>query len=323
MDYAYENIYGREYTPDEVSEFRSAILTSFKPVRATSEAFASKYATDTALATSQISTFMPFVIRNTVPEMISSWQYMVNKGLYDFEISKNKANTSYVTTFSEYDDAYLFLNASGSFLSDFSTIVHEFGHYNEKFMSKEELKDPSGVRSYDLAETHSQAFELITLPSVKKLIDEKCKNDNLYKTYAINLIYNGAWAVLSNCAFDEFEYAIYNAKSEELTTAFVREQFNIAWAKYWGGTSPEFYQVPHFFSVPAYCISYAVSFIFSAEIWASDDPIANYLTAVEYGSYNYLSTVYTAMGLESPLAPATVDTISNAFSNYIQENIAK
>lgn len=321
MDYAYANVYSREYTPDEVSEFRDAVLTYFKPIQPTVEALYYDYNTDTEFLSSQIATTLPFIIRNSIPEMLSSWQYMMNKGLYDFEVSETKANTSYVTTFYEYNDAYMFVNTSGSFISDLPTLVHEFGHYNEKFMAKEELEDPRGVRSYDLAETHSQAFELITLPAVKKLVDEKFGIDNLYETYAVMLLDNSVWAVLSNCIFDEFEYAMYNAKPEELTVSYINSVFDTAWTKYWGGQSPYFFQVPHLFVSPAYCISYAVSLVFAAEIWASEEPVKNYLTAVEYGSYNYLSTVYTAMGLESPLAPETVEKVALAFTNYIDEYI--
>lgn len=322
MDYAYANVYSREYTPDEISEFRDAILKYFKPLKNNLQNYQYDYTASGTLLKDQVLAYLPYIIKNTIPEMLSSWNYMINKGLYDFDISAKKANTSYVTTFYEFDDAFMFVRTSGSITSDLSTLIHEFGHYNEKFMAKEELEDPNGVRSYDLAETHSQAFELITLPTVKKLIDNNYGSiENLYETYAFNLFYNSVWAVLSNCVFDEFEYNMYNADPEELTTSFIKSSFSSAWRKYWGGSVPDFYQVPHLFVSPAYCISYAVSLIFSAEIWASADPVKNYLTAVEYGSYNYLSTVYTAMGLESPLAPATVETVANAFTSYVNSNI--
>jgi len=321
MDYAYANVYSREYTPDEVSEFRNSVRKTFLPLKKSIESAYGQYSADESFFPNQIVSYLPSVIKNTIPEMLSSWNYMIDKGLYDFDISGTKANTSYVTTFYEYDDAFMFVNTKGSVLTDLSTVIHEFGHYNEKFMAKEELEDPRGVRSYDLAETHSQAFELITLPAVKKLIESNFSTENLYESYLYSLFDNSIWAVLSNCVFDEFEYNMYNADPEELTASFIKSSFSSSWRRYWGGTAPNFFQVPHLFVSPAYCISYAVSLIFSAEIWASDDPIQNYLTAVEYGSYNYLSTVYTAMGLESPLAPETVETVANAFTSYINEYI--
>ena len=321
MDYAYKNRYGREYTPEEVASFRASIKANFVSLKDKFSAASTNFTAEATLTEKNVMAFLPYIIKNTAPEMLSSWQYMVNKGLYDFAYSTKKANTSYVTTFSEYDDAYMFVNTSKSVIKDLPTFIHEFGHYNEKFMADESLEDPSGVRSYDLAETHSQAFELITLPVVEKLIKNNYTTENLYETYAFNLIYDSVWAVLSNCAFDEFEYTIYNADPETVNAQFIRSTFGTVWRKYWGGSGIEFYQVPHFFSSPAYCISYAVSLIFSAEIWASDDPIGNYLTTVKYGSYNYLSTVYTALGLESPLSDTTVKTVAEAFTTYTDTNI--
>ncbi len=321
MDYAYANVYSREYTPDEVDEFRNSVRKSFLPLKKSIESAYGQYSADESFFPNQIISYLPSVIKNTIPEMLSSWNYMIDKDLYDFDISGTKANTSYVTTFYEYDDAFMFVNTKGSVLNDLSTVIHEFGHYNEKFMAKEELEDPRGVRSYDLAETHSQAFELITLPAVKKLIESNFSTENLYESYLYSLFDNSIWAVLSNCVFDEFEYNMYNADPEELTASFIKSSFSSSWRRYWGGTAPNFYQVPHLFVSPAYCISYAVSLIFSAEIWASEEPVKNYLTAVEYGSYNYLSTVYTAMGLESPLAPETVEAVANEFNSYINEYI--
>ena len=321
MDYAYENHYGREYTPEEVASFRSSIHSNFTSLKRTLQNYVYSFTASGTLLQAQYTTYLPYIIKNTAPEMLASWQYMMEKGLYDFTISSKKANTSYVATFSEYDDAYMFIKTSGSLTADLPTFIHEFGHYNEKFMADESLEDPSGVRSYDLAETHSQAFELITLPVVEKLIKNNYTTENLYESYAFNLIYNSVWAVLSNCAFDEFEYTIYNADPETVNAQFIRSTFGTVWRKYWGGSAVEFYQVPHFFSSPAYCISYAVSLIFSAEIWASDDPIGNYLTTVKYGSYNYLSTVYTALGLESPLSDTTVKTVAEAFTTYTDTNI--
>lgn len=322
MDYAYENVRGREYSPEDVVEFRNAIKTNFLPVKNLLESLASQYTATATLSEKNVLSYLPYVIQNTCPTMISSWNYMIEKGLYDFTYSTKKANTSYVTNFNAYGDAFIFVNPSNSVIYDLKTLIHEFGHYNEVFMSDPRLADPNGVSSYDLLETHSQAFEFITLPSVKNLFNNNYSNvENLYETYLYNKFDSDVWTLLINCAFDEFEYVVYNADPEELTPSFLRNQFSRVWEYYWSGSNPDFYQVPHFFAAPAYCISYAVSLVFSAEIWASDDSINNYLTAVKYGGANHLSTVYTALGLESPLSTSTVETVANEYKEYINTYI--
>ncbi len=324
MDYAYANIYGREYTPDEVSSFRGYVRKHFKDVRDHLLTFASNSAFNadaTLRDEAKLLSLLPAIINDSVPEAIKSYNYMVDHGLYDFSYSRKKANTSYVTSFSEYGDAFMFINPTSSVLSDVSTLVHEFGHYNEHFMADPRLEDDN-LMSYDLAETHSQAFELITLDSVKKAFAKNFPdNRNLYKSYAWNLLINSVWAVMSNCIFDEFEYTVYNADPADLTEDFVESSFNISWGHYWSSGGYEFYDIPHFFSSPAYCISYSVSLVFSAEIWASENPVKNYVKAVKYGTGNTLSNVYTALNLDNPLSEEVIIDVADKILMYSYDNL--
>ena len=318
MDYAYENIYGREYTPDEVVGFRNAVKKNLATIRNRLIPHASdaSVSADQAFSAKDLTQYMPTIINNTVPKMMDSWNYMIEKELYDFNYSNKKANTSYVTTFSEYGDAFMFINPSNKVVSDFSTLIHEFGHYNEKFMADPMLA--TNGRSYDLAETHSQAFELISMPVMENVF-EGFKTDNLYESYVFNTLINGVWSMMINCAFDEFEYTVYNANPEELTSDFLKSAFNTAWGHFWTGSgSYNFYDIPHFFSSPAYCISYSVSMVFSAEIWASDDPINNYVSVVKHGSNNTLSNVCENVGLLSPLTDEAVLSVKEHLLAFIR-----
>lgn len=316
MDYAYAEVYGREYTPDEVSDFRNKARTKFASIKNKyyNASANTNYFKDESISETKLKEFMPEIIKNSIPEMMSSWDYMMERELYDFSQSANKAERSYVTSFSEYDDAYMFINADGKLLSDLSTLIHEFGHYNEHFMSDPNLA--TGNMSYDLAETHSQAFELITLDAVKNVILNNSKTQYLYQSYVFNLMINSIWAILSNCIFDSFEYIVYNANPEDLTAQFLHTEFADIWNDYWPSTPRPFYDIPHLFVSPAYCISYSVSMVFSFEIWASDDPVNNYIKTVQYGTDNTLSNVYTNVGLKNPLSGATIESIVEKVSSF-------
>ena len=282
----------------------------------------SAYEADIKLDKNHIQDLMPQIIENTVPEMLESWEYMMDRELYNFDVSDTKANTSYVTTFTQYGDAYMFLNATGTLASDLPTLIHEFGHYNERFMSKEELSNDA-VRSYDLAETHSQAFELITLDAVKQACSTgRYANVNmLYKSYFYNQVINGLYSIISACAVDEFEYAIYNASPEELSASFFTQNFK-SWKKnlpYF--VTPNFYDIPHIYTSPGYYISYSVSMVFSAIIWASEDPVGNYVKVVEYGSNNYLSTVTEAVGLDYPMDVEAIQNVAKKYKAVIKSDL--
>lgn len=318
MDYAYAEVFGREYTPDEVASFRKSVKNHFASIRNklyyNNDKNLSK---DANVDTETLKNMMPEIINNTVPEMMSSWDYMMERELYDFEKSSHKANTSYVTSFYEYGDAFMFLDPSGKVINDLSTLIHEFGHYNENFMGYYSNPD---LMSYDLAETHSQAFELITLPSVENAMAQNFDNQYLYKSYVYNLMLNSVWAVMSNCIFDEFEYIVYNTDPANLTTSFLAKTFTNSWNAYWvSGSSYSFYDITHFFAAPAYCISYSVSLVFSAVIWASDNPIENYVAVVNQGTGNTLSNVYTIVGLDNPLASNTVSKVASKITSFCGE----
>lgn len=317
LEYAYAQVYGREYTPNEVQTFRTAIRANLLSIRNDylNESQNVNYYADEALSESKVKKIMPEIIKNTVPDMLDSWEYMMERELYDFAVSNKKANTSYVTSFYEYGDAYMFINASGSILSDLSTFIHEFGHYNEHFMSDKNLTDDN-LMSYDLAETHSQAFELITLDAVKNVLAKNTTTKNLYQSYVFNLMINSIWSMLSNCIFDEFEYAVYNANSQDLSASYLNNLFSYIWNKYWSVSGYKFYDIPHLFLYPGYCISYTVSMVFSFEIWASDNPVNNYVEVVKYGTGNTLSNVYTNVNLPNPLSENTVTSIAEKLSTF-------
>lgn len=321
LEYAYETQFMREYTPDEAYAFEIAVKDKARATQAEVDKYYSLVSplTTTSITEADIKTILPLVIKKTAPDMMDAWEYMMKRELYDFSISSKKSQTSYVTTFDAYGDAYMFIDASGSFLQDVSTIIHEFGHYNENFMACPLWADPSlPGANYDLLEVHSQAFELITLPAVGEVINSKYPVENLYKSYTYHAIDNVLWVLLSGTCFSYFEYMIYNATTEELTESFVTETFNDACEDFLGSAYFDFYQVNHFFTAPAYYISYPVSMIISAEVWASEKPIDNYINIVKLGGQNTIATICEKTNIPSPLSTEAIDMVCNKITTFTQ-----
>lgn len=317
LEYAYLNTFGRSYTPDEVADFRSYVYELLVPVSYyTYGNMSNAYLVDKAINADVLKSIIPEIIKNTAPQMINSWDYMMQKGLYDFDILDNKLNSAFVAEITNYDDGFMFIGNPSSLVHSTSTVIHEFGHYNEIF-AKDKNKEGNGSSNYDLLETHSQAFELITLPAVENVI--KKKYGNSYKnSYVFNLILNFIWSSLFNSAVDEFEYIVYTADSETLTPSFISKTFKDCYKKYWPhDNSYSFYQVSHIYTDPAYCISYAVSAIFSAEIWTQENNVEVYLDVVSYGGSNSLQTVYEAIGIPSPLEKESIEQIANYYMQYL------
>ena len=316
---AYAEIFGRDYTPTQAIGFRGAIKSSIGDFRDyVYNHYKSSYTADKAISSDEIKSYMTKIINYTAPQMINSWNYMMERGLYDFEVSNTKANTSFVTEFSAYDDAFLFLGASNSLVSDLSTVVHEFGHYNAVFGVDPE-KAGESTSSYDLLETHSQAFELVSLPAAEKVLDAYYAK-TYRESYIFNMMLNMAWSMLFNSAIDEFEYTVFNADPAMLNESYLNNTFNNIMKQYWPyGVGYSFYQIPHIFESPAYCISYATSLVFSSVIWGAENNVEKYLEVVSYGADHPLGYVVEQTGLSNPLDPETVANVGTHFMQYCKE----
>lgn len=325
-DYAYEQVYGRNYSPDDIAPYRQAVSQNFyeigKALKQSSSAYITESARRSLISQYQIKQYMPEIIKATAPEMSSRWDYMMNLGLYDFNVSSSKYPNSFVIEFPQYGDGFMFIDASGSLLNDLSTIVHEFGHYNAIFATDSDKEGDVNITGIDLAETHSQCFELLTLPAVKTVL-EKYDRGDVYTAYADNILLQSVWSMLSNCLFDEFEYTVYNADESALTRTYFEETFDNIWKKYWtvesdtGEPSYDYYDITHFYGSPSYCISYSASMVFASEIWASETPVADYLNVVSYGENHYLNELAEKVGLSNPFAPETLASVANFYKEQI------
>lgn len=326
-DYAYAEIYGRDYTPATANTFRQAVSENLyeigKKLNSSRSEFTTAEGRSAPLSEYQLKQLMPQIIKATASDMLTNWDYMISLGLYDFSISPNKLNSSFVAEFQQYGDGFMFINATGGLVYDLSTVIHEFGHYNAIFAADPDNAGNGATYSYDLAETDSQCFELLTLPAVKTVLNGNSLG-YAYNTYEYNLLSESVWSMLSNCIFDEFEYTIYNAEESELTREFFESSFDRIWKKYWsvntstGEKMYDYYDITHIFRSPSYCISYSVSMVFSSEIWAlCESPVDTYLNVVSYGQDHYIDEVASAVGLPDPFSPETVKKIADAFKSEL------
>lgn len=323
-EYAYAELYSRDYTPEQAKSFRQAIKDNFydigKKLNDTSASFITKETLGLGLNEPGIKQIMPKIINNTAESMLSSWDYMISMGLYNFAISQKKLNSSFVIEFQQYNDGFMFINASGSMINDLSTIIHEFGHYNAIFGADEDKEGNGNIYSIDLAETHSQAFELLTLPAVKNVL-ESSGYSNFYTGYVDNLLLQSVWSMLSNSMFDEFEYIVYSADENLLSREFFENTFNSVWKEYWalnnGKTNYEYYDISHLYTSPAYCISYSVSRVFASEIWMSSTPVSDYLNVVSYGTGYNVSQVASAVNLPNPLSAENISKVAEHYKSKI------
>ena len=136
-DYAYAEVYGRDYTPEDIRAFHQAVkdggffdisneLYQLAFSDPDLEVYYGDYANEETL--DLVEGFMG----RMSSELAEAYGYMHSHGFYDIEEAAYKDGSAYTTVLANYGAPFFFCTPSG-FFADFMRIVHEFGHYNESY----------------------------------------------------------------------------------------------------------------------------------------------------------------------------------------------
>ena len=216
LEYAYENVYSREYTYQDAAE-----IVELARTKGLMSAFNNTYDhwndITSSLSEKQIDLFESWtdysffeyldgnVSLNDYIDLMAftsnsdkqiSFSDEFNKLMADGNMFRGQYEGAFVTSIShiELPIAYFGQGYDNSF-----TVCHEFGHYMNEIYNKSEFE-----QSYDLLEMHSQGNELLYLYQLKSYMGETMYD--LVETYQLlNMLYT----VMSGFAVDTFEQAIY------------------------------------------------------------------------------------------------------------------
>ena len=278
-EYAYANVYDREYSPEDVALMRGYVKEHLTPVytsilngylassnaggllQGTIESEYFNALTEDSIFNSNIATdlvgeYFKKMASTTAGEQEIDFYHHANElfkngnyytgtyeGAYNYWIPAQETSILYFGP-----DSY-----SGAF-----TFVHEFGHYYSDVYNK-------GISySYDLAETHSQGNEMLFLSfledalpkSILRKIYDKVYYDNLFNMFAI---------VMLATAVDEFEYCVYTGTAPDGTPAtYTAKDYDGLFSQIMGsygirGSLNESYWRYVTIPAPSYYISYAMS----------------------------------------------------------------
>lgn len=221
LEYAYENVYGRDYTYQDVAELSGYIKTHISPV------FNELYTTfrnltgytdeELAIYNSQCSSpFFSTLQGNTLvndyidlmaftsnPDKNITFSDEFNKLMGDGNMFRGEYEGAFVTTVYE---AKMPIAYFGKGYDSCFTVVHEFGHYMNEIYSFEFYADEDYSQSYDLLEMHSQGNELLYLCYLENNADFPQVANTLIRTYAlVNMFYSA----MTGFTVDSFEQAVY------------------------------------------------------------------------------------------------------------------
>ncbi len=299
--YAYEEIYARDYTPEEIASFREVVKTEIAPRAFEAIFYSDLFFADTGEADYTAEELLD-ILRTYLPdvseEMLEPLDYMTKYGLYDIGNEENMSDGAFTTTLTAYQAPFIYARTYGD-CYDVSTVVHEFGHYNDAYHNiPADVLLSSGC--FDLLEIHSTGLEVLFHEYYGEIFGAELEDAAL-----MNSLGNLLWGVVSGCIYDEFQQYVYSHPGltlEEINQAYY--EINASYGYPYGIDLPdgdtEWMYVSHNFSSPMYYISYATSAVCALELWAESctdraAAVDRYLTLVSYGAYDYGFTELTEL----------------------------
>ncbi len=322
-EYAYTDLYNRDYTIEEIKSVYAAVKEYIVPVL--SEVEERVYAGNL-----NDLLYMDYLTEDYVIEVVGRhmgdidpalaevYQYMVDHHLYDIDYDPNKMNVGYTTTLYEYQEPFIFNTPDYSYY-DLETMIHEFGHYNEAFHAGTTLI--TDVTNMDVAEIHSQGLELLYLEYADDVYGEGLGN-----TARQMVLYQMLYSVIDGCLYDEFQNAVFAADhdmtEEEVNQLFRRLSEEYGYVYYdTEDAAYDWVDVPHTFSSPMYYVSYGTSALAALDIWtiAQEDRqagIDKYMELTTYGLTTTYCELLEKCGLKSIFEEETIREIAQAVADY-------
>lgn len=274
-DYASTEIYGRDYTREDIAQFSDSVWkTFFKNMNTLSNGWMEAYYGLSNVKARKVLSFIesPFdrQTKNYLQSYIDSYEGSMHEGLSHmfenknvlFADSRNSHQSAFQLYLTELEKPFCLFGSNGQ---STSTIAHEMGHYYAA------LYNPD-VSSYDLAETQSQSNELLLL----KFLEGEFSAD-IYEVIKGYTMYNFAVQSVVCVIIDEFERAVYDLESVE---GYTSEDFDAIMAEVcmkYGGVemlSQNVVDMNQYWrqvatNSPVYYISYAVSMVASLSLYAT------------------------------------------------------
>jgi len=218
-DYAYENVYDRAYSKEDVAEMRELVKEYLgnNMLIGTYQALSTykgKLTDDEKKLYSSISAsiFTDHEAANMLEayfKTLNSEEYEKDIDFYE-EADKLFMNGNYYFgehkgAFSYYisnvDATILYFNKSS--YSSIFTFIHEFGHYYENCYNK-------GLNlTMDLDETQSQGDEMLFLAFLNEYFKD---HPNLYKVIVLDQLFSTLSTITHACSIDEFECICYTGE---------------------------------------------------------------------------------------------------------------
>ena len=219
VEYAYENVYDRDYSPADVATMRGYVSQYLKDVyqsvyesyRAASTNFSGKngeyYAAftnssifDNRIVSEAVGDYLELLYSEDYSKVIDFYHeanLLFRNGNY-FKGAHEGAFSYYIPA----QDATILYFGPFSYSGAF-TFVHEFGHYYNN------IYNPGVSIAMDLDETQSQGNEALFMAFLKGWLGRNGVSSSVYNSILYDQLFNNLAIVMLATAVDEFEQSVY------------------------------------------------------------------------------------------------------------------
>ena len=307
-EYAYAEVYGRDFSMEDAAVFREAVKAYVVPVweviygASGYGLYGNGYTYDGVSQEALLDAAEPYM-EEISSELADAFDYLRACDLIDADYSDTKLPGAFTAPLPSKEAAYIYANRNGG-NDDLRTLIHEFGHFSALCYGEENS-------SYDILEVHSQGLEALMLSFSRQLYGQEADSQTGYAL--LNLLYS----VITGCMYDELQAYAYtssdltldglNRKSAQLMEAYGLAPFGPQ------GLDYSWIDIPHTFESPMYYISYATSAIVALDIYMEsqvyglDAAADRYLAFVAAsGEAEGFQALTEQTGLINPFAPGAV-----------------
>lgn len=265
VDYAYREIYNRDYTLEDIQAVWEAVKENIVPMEdmvasgINSREFRGLHRQARSSGEEILDAIQPYM-GQIDPELGETFDFMRTYHLYDIEYSDSKLPMGYTVGLPAYGSAFIFNLPYGDY-QDYIDTIHEFGHFNETFHCTQH--DLWADFNIDVGEIHSQGLTLLFTEYSDELFGEYGEVFNRV------VLWDMLATVSDGCLYDEFQATVYqnpDMSLEEINRLYqqVAEQYGY---QYDEEECYDWVEISHNFQNPLYYISYATSALSSLDIW--------------------------------------------------------
>ena len=262
LDYAYKNIFFRDYTYERTLEVLEGFRTAFAPFAGMGSIYKSgalvRYTNEKLDANGAIE-LIAEVAKENSEEFKESMNYLQDKEALTW-IDSNSI-TSYVDYFHYHKSPYVAINKRNTGLDVLDVFAHEYGHFNNAYWHPAQYDGvftELSLVDYDVVEVPSTANEYIMMRNCEDFFGQyaDAAANNTLGSSIDNTYYAACVAEIETVAYTE-EFS----GPEELA-----ERLDSITEKYYGYSQDVWSRYSHIFEMPGYLISYVMAGLSSWEI---------------------------------------------------------